>query len=90
MRKTMYQSVLVVIATGLLSVGMATTETVDLLILQIRLGSTKTLKLGHNFKNVEPRMDPLQWHFHDWPIENTKRRILLRGNLIEAAKEASI
>ena len=33
--------------------------------------SAKTLKLGHNFKNVEPRMDGLQWRFHDWPIENT-------------------
>ena len=78
MRKTMYKSVLAVIAAGLLSVGMATAETLDTPDTTDQAGSTKALKLGHNLKNVEPRTDSLQWHFHDWPIENTKRRILLR------------
>ncbi len=49
--------------------------------------SAKTLKLGHNFKNVEPRMDGLQWHFHDWPIENTKKAHTFNGKLLEAAKK---
>ena len=75
MRKTMYKSVLAVIAAGLLSVGMATAETVDTPDTTDQAGSTKTLKLGHNFKNVEPRMDTLQWHFHDWPIENTQKAV---------------
>ena len=47
----------------------------------------KTLKLGHNFKNVEPRMDGLQWRFHDWPIENTQKAHTFKGNLKEAAKK---
>ena len=47
----------------------------------------KTLKLGHNFKNVEPRMDGLQWHFHDWPIENTQKAHTFKGNLKEAAQK---
>lgn len=47
----------------------------------------KTLKLGHNFKNVEPRTDDLQWHFHDWPIENTKKAHTFNGKLLEAAKK---
>ena len=54
MRKTMYKSVLAVIAAGLLSVGMATAETLDTPDTTDQAGSTKTLKLGHNFKNVEP------------------------------------
>ena len=49
--------------------------------------SAKTLKLGHNFKNVEPRMDGLQWRFHDWPIENTQKAHTFKGNLKEAAKK---
>ena len=50
MRKTMYKSVLAVIAAGLLSVGMATAETLDTPDTTDQAGSTKTLKLGHNFK----------------------------------------
>ena len=87
MRKTMYKSVLAVIAAGLLSVGMATAETVDTPDTTDQAGSTKTLKLGHNFKNVEPRTDSLQWHFHDWPIENTKKAHTFNGKLLEAAKK---
>ena len=64
------------IAAGLLSVGMATAETVDTPDTD-QAGSTKALKLGHNLKNVEPGTDSLQWHFHDWPIENTKKRRIL-------------
>ena len=60
MRKTMYKSILAVIAAGLLSVGMATAETLDTPDTTDQTGSTKTLKLGHNFKNVEPRTDSLQ------------------------------
>lgn len=78
MRKLICNSILAAIAAGLLSVGMATAETVDTPDTTDQAGSTKILKLGHNFKNVEPRIDSLQWHFHDWPIENTKRLILLR------------
>ena len=69
MRKLICNSILAAIAAGLLSVGMATAETVDTPDTTDQAGSTKTLKLGHNFKNVEPRIDSLQWHFHDWPIE---------------------
>ena len=87
MRKTMYKSVLAVIAAGLLSVGMATAETLDTPDTTDQAGSTKTLKLGHNFKNVEPRTDSLQWHFHDWPIENTKKAHTFNGKLLEAAKK---
>ena len=87
MRKTMYKSVLAVIAAGLLSVGMATAETADTPDTTDQAGSTKTLKLGHNFKNVEPRIDSLQWHFHDWPIENTKKAHTFNGKLLEAAKK---
>ena len=87
MRRTMYKSVLAVIAAGLLSVGMATAETVDTPDTIDQAGSTKTLKLGHNFKNVEPRTDSLQWHFHDWPIENTKKAHTFNGKLLEAAKK---
>lgn len=47
----------------------------------------KTLELGHNFKNVEPRMDGLQWRFHDWPIENTQKAHRFKGNLKEAAQK---
>lgn len=47
----------------------------------------KTLKLRHNFKNVEPRMDDLQWRFHDWPIENTQKAHTFNGNLKEAAQK---
>ena len=47
----------------------------------------KTLKLGHNFKNVEPRTDGLQWRFHDWPIENTQKAHTFKGNLKEAAQK---
>ena len=49
--------------------------------------SAKTLKLGHNFKNVEPRIDGLQWRFHDWPIENTQKAHTFKGNLREAAQK---
>ena len=87
MRKTMYKSVLAVIAAGLLSVGMATAETVDTPDTIDQAGSTKTLKLGHNFKNVEPRMDTLQWHFHDWPIENTQKAHTFKGQLKEAVQK---
>ena len=82
MRKTMYKSVLTVIAAGLLSVGMATAETIDTPDITDQAGSTKTHKLGHNFKNVEPRTDSLQWHFHDWPIENTKKAHTFNGKLL--------
>ena len=61
------------IAAGLLSVGMATAETLDTPDTTDQAGSTKALKLGHNLKNVEPRTDSLQWHFHDWPIEKYKK-----------------
>ena len=47
----------------------------------------KTLKLGHNFKNVEPRTDGLQWRFHDWPTENTQKAHTFKGNLKEAAQK---
>ena len=87
MRKTMYKSVLAVIATGLLSVGMATAETVYTSDTTDQSVSTQTHKLGHNFRNVEPRTDHLQWHFHDWPIENTQKAHTFRGNLIEAAQK---
>jgi len=87
MRKTMYKSVLAVIAAGLLSVGMATAETLDTPDTTDQAGSTKTLKLGHNFKNVEPRMDTLQWHFHDWPIENTQKAHTFKGQLKEAVQK---
>ena len=50
MRKTMYKSVLAVIAAGLLSVGMATAETLDTPDTTDQAGSTKALKLGHNLK----------------------------------------
>ena len=87
MRKTMYKSVLAVIVTGLLSVGMATAETVYTPDTRDQSVSTKTLKLGHNFKNVEPRTDHLQWHFHDWPIENTQKAHTFNGLLREAAQK---
>ena len=63
MRKTMYKSILAVIAAGVLSVGMVIAETIDTPADTDNSVSTKTLKLGHNFKNVEPRTDSLQWHF---------------------------
>ena len=50
MRKTMYKSVLAVIAVGVLSVGMATAETLDTPDTTNQAGSTKTLKLGHTLK----------------------------------------
>lgn len=87
MNKTIYKSILATIAVGLLSVGSVTADTVDTAISTDNSVSTKTLKLGHNFKNVEPRMDGLQWHFHDWPIENTKKVHTFKGNLKEAAKK---
>ena len=87
MRKTMYKSVLAVIATGLLSVGMATAETVYTSNTTNQSVSTQTHKLGHNFRNVEPRTDHLQWHFHDWPIENIQKAHTFKGNLIEAAQK---
>ena len=43
MRKTMYKSVLAVIAAGLLSVGMATAETLDTPDTTDQAGSTKHL-----------------------------------------------
>ena len=86
MRKIMYKSVLAVIAAGLLSVGMATAETVDTPDTTNQSVFTNTLKLGHNFKNVEPRTDSLQWHFHEWPVENTQKAHTFKGNLIEAAQ----
>ena len=52
---------------------MATAETVDTPDTTDQAGSTKTLKLGHNFKNVEPRTDSLQWHFHDWLYREYKK-----------------
>ena len=87
MRKLICNSILAAIAAGLLSVGMATAETVDTSDTTDQAGSTKTLKLGYNFKNVEPRTDSLQWHFHDWPIENTKKAHTFNGKLLEAAKK---
>ena len=87
MKKTIYKSILAVIAVGVLSVGMATAETVYTSDTTDQSVSTKTLTLGHNFKNVEPRTDGLQWHFHDWPIENTKKAHTFKGHLIEAAKQ---
>ncbi len=87
MRKTMYKSVLAVIAAGLLSVGMATAETVNTPDTTNQAGSTKTLKLGHNLEIVEPRMDTLQWHFHDWPIENTQKAHTFKGQLKEAVQK---
>ena len=87
MSKTIYKSILATIAVGLLSVGSVTADTVDTAISTDNSVSTKTLKLGHNFKNVEPRMDGLQWHFHDWPIENTKKAHTFKGNLKEAAQK---
>ena len=87
MRKTMYKSVLAVIAAGVLSVGMAIAETIDTPADIDNSVSTKTLKLGHNFKNVEPRMDTLQWHFHDWPIENTQKAHTFKGQLKEAVQK---
>ena len=87
MRKLICNSILAAIAAGLLSVGMATAETVDTPDTTDQAGSTKTLKLGYNFKNVEPRTDSLQWHFHDWPIENTKKAHTFNGKLLEAAKK---
>ena len=50
MRKLICNSILAAIAAGLLSVGMATAETVDTPDTIDQAGSTKTLKLGHNFK----------------------------------------
>ena len=79
MRKLICKSILATIAVGLLSVGSVTADTVDTAISTDNSVSTKTLKLGHNFKNVEPRMDGLQWHFHDWPIENTKKAHTFNG-----------
>ena len=87
MRKLICKSILATIAVGLLSVGSVTADTVDTAISTDNSVSTKTLKLGHNFKNVEPRMDGLQWHFHDWPIENTKKAHTFNGKLLEAAKK---
>lgn len=87
MRKTMYKSVLAVIAAGLLSVGMATAETVDTPDTTDQSVSTKTLKLELNFKNVEPRTDTLQWRFHDWPIENTQKAYTFKRKLIEAVQK---
>ena len=87
MRKLICNSILAAIAAGLLSVGMATAETVDTPDTTDQAGSTKALKLGHNLKNVEPRTDSLQWHFPDWPIENTKKAHTFKGNLKEAAKK---
>ena len=83
----MYKSILAVIAVGVLSVGMAIAETIDTPADTDNSVSTKTLKLGHNFKNVEPRMDTLQWHFHDWPIENTQKAHTFNGHLREAAQK---
>ena len=87
MRKIMYKSLLAVIAVGVLSVGMAIAETIDTPADTDNSVSTKTLKLGHNFKNVEPRIDSLQWHFHDWPIENTKKAHTFKGQLKEAVQK---
>ena len=87
MKKTIYKSILATIAVGLLSVGSVTADAVDTSISTDNSVSTKTLKLGHNFKNVEPRMDGLQWHFHDWPIENTKKAHTFNGKLLEAVKK---
>ena len=87
MNKTIYKSILATIAVGLLSVGSVTADTVDTAISADNSVSTKTLKLGHNFKNVEPRMDGLQWRFHDWPIENTKKAHTFNGKLLEAVKK---
>ena len=46
----MYKSVLAVIAAGLLSVGMATAETIDTPDITDQAGSTKTLKLDITLK----------------------------------------
>ena len=87
MNKTIYKSILATIAVGLLSVGSVTADTVDTAISTDNSVSTKTLKLGYNFKNVEPRMDGLQWHFHDWPIENTQKAHSFKGQLKEAVQK---
>ena len=50
MKKTIYKSILAVIAVGVLSVGMATAETIDTPDTIDQSVSTKTLTLGHNFK----------------------------------------
>ncbi len=52
MRKLICNSILAAIAAGLLSVGMATAETLDTPDTTDQAGSTKALKLGHNLKNV--------------------------------------
>ncbi len=59
MRKTICKSIFAAIAVGLLSVGSVTADTVDTAISTDNSVSTKMLKLGHNFKNVEPRIDGL-------------------------------
>ena len=56
MRKTMYKSVLAVIAAGLLSVGMATAETLDTPELQIRLDPLKRLS-----SDITLKMLSLEW-----------------------------
>ena len=56
MSKTIYKSILAVVAMGLLSVSYVSADTVDTAISTDNSVPTKTLKLGHNFKNVEPRM----------------------------------
>ena len=78
MKKLMGKSIFAAIAMGLLSISYVSADTVDTAISTDDSVSTKTLKLGHNFKNVEPRMDGLQWRFHDWPMRIHKRLILLR------------
>ena len=60
MRKLICKSILAAIAVGLLSVGSVTADTVDTAISTDNSVSIKTLKLGHNFKNVESRIDGLQ------------------------------
>ena len=87
MKKPMGKSIFAAIAMGLLSISYVSADTVDTAISTDNSVSTKTLKLGHNFKNVEPRMDGLQWRFHDWPIENTQKAHTFKGNLKEAAKK---
>lgn len=87
MKKLMGKSIFAAITMGLLSISYVSADTVDTAISTDNSVSTKTLKLGYNFKNVEPRMDGLQWHFHDWPIENTKKAHTFNGNLKEAAKK---
>ena len=32
-------------------------------------------------------MDTLQWHFHDWPIENTQKAHTFKGQLKEAVQK---